>query len=124
MAEKELVIKVVAGRNDLNLQGDVFGGWIVGQMDVAAYLHARKLTDKRMVTVAIDKLTFHKPVFLGDCVMCYTSTIRTGRTSMTIRVEVMVERLASRETELVTEGNFVYVAIGDDRKPTPLTTEA
>lgn len=119
MSNRELALKVVAGRADLNIQGDVFGGWIVGQMDVAAYIHARKLSDKRLVTVAIDKLVFHKPVSLGDCVMLYTSTEATGRTSVTVKVEVEVERFASGAIEMVTEGNFVYVAIGDDRKPVP-----
>ena len=120
MSEKELVIKVVAMPGDLNPHGDMFGGWIVSQMDLSAYLHARKLTRARIVTVAIDKLVFHKPVYSGDCVICYASTTRTGTTSITVHIEVMVERLATNLEELVTEGDFVFVAIGEDRKPVPL----
>jgi acyl-CoA thioesterase YciA len=120
MAEKELVIKAVAMPSDLNPHGDMFGGWIMSQMDLAAYVHARKLTKARIVTIAVDKLVFHKPVYMGDCVMCYATTTRTGRTSITVHVEVMVERLENNAIELVTEGHFVFVSIDSDRKPIPL----
>jgi acyl-CoA thioesterase YciA len=120
---RELVIKVVAMPSDLNPHGDMFGGWIISQMDLAAYLHARKLTRARIVTVAVDKLVFHKPVYSGDAVMCYTTTTRMGRTSITVHVEVMVERLETNKVELVTEGDFVFVAIGQDRQPVPLLGE-
>ena len=92
-------------------------------MDLAAYLHARKLTQARIVTVAVDKLVFHKPVYVGDCVICYASTLRTGRTSITVHVEVIVERLETNKEELVTEGDFVFVAIDHERKPMPLISE-
>lgn len=118
--EKELVIKAVAMPSDLNPHGDMFGGWIMSQMDLAAYLHARKLTRARIVTIAVDKLVFHKPVYVGDCVICYASTDRIGRTSITVHVEVMVERLEDNAMELVTEGKFTFVSIGADRKPIPL----
>lgn len=123
MAARELVIKVVAMPSDLNPHGDMFGGWIMSQMDLAAYLHARKLTRARIVTVAVDKLVFHKPVYQGDCVICYATTTRQGRTSITVHVEVIVERLETNKEELVTEGDFVFVAIGHDRKPIPLQGE-
>ncbi|MDE2029419.1 MAG: acyl-CoA thioesterase [Alphaproteobacteria bacterium] len=119
--ERELVIKVVAMPRDTNAGGDMFGGWIVSQMDLAGAVHARKSTRSRIVTVAIDNLVFHKPVFVGDCVICYASTERIGTTSITIKVDVMVARRnGTDEEEQVTEGSFVYVAIGDDRKPIPL----
>ena len=121
--DRELVIKVIAMPSDLNPHGDMFGGWIMGQMDLAAYLHARKLTKARIVTVAVDKLVLHKPVYMGDAVMCYASTLRTGRTSITVHIEVMVERLETNNIELVTEGDFVFVAIGPDRQPIPLVGE-
>lgn len=121
---RELVIKVVAMPSDLNPHGDMFGGWIISQMDLAAYLHARKLTRARIVTVAVDKLVFHKPVYSGDAVMCYTTTTRMGRTSITVHVEVMVERLETNNIELVTEGDFVFVAIGQDRQPVPLVGDS
>jgi acyl-CoA thioesterase YciA len=120
---RELVIKVVAMPSDLNPHGDMFGGWIVSQMDLAAYLYARRLTRARIVTVAVEKLTFHKPVYSGDCITCYATTTRMGRTSVTVHIEVWVERLDSNKEEVVTEGDFVFVAIGPDRKPVPIAGE-
>ena len=123
MSEKpQLVIKVVAMPSDTNPDGDMFGGWIVSQMDLAAYIHVRGLTPERLVTVAIDNLSFQKPVFVGDCLTCYASIEKLGHTSLTIKVTAMVERKISRKVELVTEGSFVFVAIGPDRKPVPLPT--
>lgn len=123
MSEKQLVIRVVVMPSDLNPHGDAFGGWIVSQMDLAAYLHARKLTLARIVTVAIDNLVFHKPVYVGDCVTCYATTEKIGRTSITVKIDVMVERLEDNSEEKVTEGQFVFVAIGEDRKPVPVASE-
>ena len=120
MTDKELVIKVVAMPGDTNPDGDMFGGWILSQMDLAAYLHARKITTHKVVTVAIDKFVFHQPVLVGDCLMCYATTTKVGRTSITVKIEAMVERKGSHQSEQVTEGHFVFVAIGPDRKPVPL----
>ncbi|MBX7145869.1 MAG: acyl-CoA thioesterase [Alphaproteobacteria bacterium] len=105
---------------DINPDGDMFGGWILSQMDLAAYLHARKLSSTNIVTVAIDNIVFHKPVFVGDCLVCYALTEKIGRTSVTVKVEAMVERKGSHLKEQVTEGRFVFVAIGPDRKPIPI----
>ncbi len=115
--EKELVIKVIAMPGDTNPDGDMFGGWILSQMDLAAYLHARKITKTTVVTVAIDNIVFHRPVLVGDCLLCYATTEKVGRTSVTVRIEAMVERKESHLTEQVTEGKFVFVAIDDQRKP-------
>jgi acyl-CoA thioesterase YciA len=120
MTTPELVIKVVAMPGDTNPDGDMFGGWIVSQMDLAAYLYARKFTDNRLVTVAIDNLTFHKPVLIGDCLICYAHTEKIGNTSITVKVNAMVERKKGLSVEQVTEGSFVFVAIGDDRRPVPV----
>ncbi len=117
MSAMELVIKVVAMPSDTNPDGDMFGGWIISQMDLAAYLHARKLARKKMVTVAIDDIVFHKPVFVGDCLLCYAQVEKLGRSSIHVRVEAQVERMNGQATEKVTEGRFVCVAIGADRKP-------
>lgn len=119
-AEKELVIKVVAMPSDMNPGGDMFGGWIVSQMDLAAYLFARKYSKGRIVTVAIDNLVFHKPVYVGDCVICYASLEKIGKTSITLNIEVMVERRDDYAVEKVTEGRFVFVAVGPDMKPVPI----
>ncbi len=122
MPERELVMKIVAVPSAVNMEGDIFGGWIVSQMDLATYLHARKLTNARLVTKAIEKLVFHKPVYVGDLVMCYTSTERLGTTSITVHIELFVERMRGGATELVTEGSFIFVAIGPDRQSIPWKT--
>lgn len=119
-SEKELVIKVVAMPSDTNPDGDMFGGWILSQMDLAAYLHARKHTHAKVVTVAIDNIVFHKPVLIGDCLICYATTERVGRTSITIKIDAVVERQKNKEQEQVTEGRFVFVAIDKDKKPVPI----
>ncbi len=116
----ECTTKVIAMPADTNPDGDMFGGWILGQMDLAAYVCARRLVKHKIVVVAIDNVVFHKPVFVGDCLECYTHLEKTGRTSMTVKVEAYVERRDSQEKEKVTEGRFVYVSIGADRKPVPI----
>ena len=115
-------IKVIAMPKDSNADGDMFGGWIISMMDLAAYMPARKLAKKRLVTVAMDEITFHKPVFVGDCLECYAEVEKTGRTSVTVKVETYVERKDSLDREKVTEGRFVFVAIGKD-KPVPITDD-
>lgn len=117
---RELVVRVVAMPADTNPSGDMFGGWLVSQLDLAAWVKARKLTAHRLVTVAIDNIVFHKPVFVGDCLLCYAEVERVGNTSITIRVDAQVERAGSLEVEQVTEGRFVYVAIGEDYQPVPI----
>src|SRR5690606_358319 len=101
---RELVVRVVAMPADTNPSGDMFGGWLVSQLDLAAWVKARKLTAHRLVTVAIDNIVFHRPVFVGDCLLCYASVERVGTTSITIHVDAQVERAGSLEVEQVTEG--------------------
>jgi len=115
--EPQLVIKVVAMPSDTNPDGDMFGGWILSQMDLAAYIHVRKLSTHRLVTVAINDINFHKPVFVGDCLTCYAITEKIGTTSVTVKITAMVEHKTSHAIEMVTEGRFIFVAIGHDRKP-------
>lgn len=118
---KELVIKVVAMPADTNPDGNMFGGWIISQMDLAAYLFARKFARSNVVTVAMENIAFHRPVYVGDCLLCYASLEKTGRTSLTVRVDAMVERMNSSAEEQVTEGHFVLVAINKDGTPSPIT---
>ncbi len=92
----ELVIRVVAMPGDTNPDGDMFGGWVLSQMDLGAYVQARKYTHTKIVTVAIDNIVFHRPVLVGDCLLCYATTERIGRTSITIRIDAMVERKEGR----------------------------
>ncbi len=124
MAESELAIRVVAMPADTNSSGDIFGGWLLSQMDLAAWVCARRRTPHRLATVALDGVVFHRPVFVGDCVLCYATVERIGRTSITIQVNAMVERKDGGVVEQVTEGRFTLVAIGEVRKPVPIRDEA
>ncbi|MFQ6615005.1 MAG: acyl-CoA thioesterase [Fidelibacterota bacterium] len=114
----ELTIQVVAMPKDTNPNGDIFGGWLLAQMDVAGGIFCRKIARGRVVTVAMDSVTFKHPVFVGDTLACYASLIRIGRTSITVHIEAWADRIyGSNERLMVTEGEFTYVKVGDDRKP-------
>ena len=116
----ELSIRTLAMPADTNQNGDIFGGWVLGQMDIAGGIFAAKIAKGRCVTVAVDAMTFRKPVYIGDIVGVYTSLIRVGTTSVTVRVEAWVIRRHETASILVTEGNFTYVAIDDQRRPRPV----
>ena len=116
----ELSIRTVAMPADTNTNGDIFGGWLLSQMDSAGGIYAYKVTQSRNVTVAIEAMTFRKPVYVGDVVSVYTDLIRIGRTSVTIRIEAWVTRRSETSAILVTDGNFTYVAIDDQGKPRPI----
>ncbi len=118
-----LTLQTVAMPKDANPSGDIFGGWLVAQMDLAAGVVAAKRARGRTVTVAIDALRFHKPVFVGDVVTCYAKIVRVGTTSMGIRVDTWVSRSAGNECYRVTEGILTFVAIAEDRRPRPLPPE-
>lgn len=112
--EKNCAIKVIAMPGDANPDGDVFGGWILSQMDLAGGLIARRTARNRTVTVAIENIIFHKPVLIGDCLECYVTVDKIGRSSITMNIEAIVERREVCTKEKVTEGKFVYVSIGKD----------
>lgn len=116
----ELAIRVVAMPSDANLNGDIFGGWVVSHMDLAAYYFAKKATKNRATTVAIEGMSFIAPVHIGDFVCFYGEIIKTGRTSVTIRIETWAVNPNGDDLRQVTEGIFVYVAIDDAGAPTPL----
>lgn len=112
-----LSTRAIAMPADTNPSGDIFGGWLVAQMDLAGGNVASVRTKGRVVTVAIDGLVFHKPVFIGDEVSCYAEVIRIGNTSLTLHIEAWVRRALQEEIIKVTEGTFTFVAIGEDYKP-------
>ena len=115
---EKLTIQVVAMPADTNPSGDVFGGWILSQMDLAGGVFCRKLVKGRVVTVAIDSTTFKLPVFVGDTLCCYVSLIKTGRTSITVHIESWVNREYEAEKSIkVTEGDFTYVKVDAERNP-------
>jgi len=114
----ELAIKVVAMPADTNPAGDMFGGWIMSQMDVAGGITCRKITGGRVVTVAINSIVFRQPVFVGDTLCCFVKLLKIGNTSISVHVEAWVNREFEKHTNIkVTEGDFVYVKVDKDRKP-------
>jgi acyl-CoA thioesterase YciA len=106
---------------DANPAGDIFGGWIMSQMDLAGAIYASHTVRGRLVTVAVESMTFHLPVFVGDQVSCYCRIARVGRTSISIHIETWVRRRHPEEEFLrVTEATFTYVCIDEDRRPRPI----
>jgi acyl-CoA thioesterase YciA len=117
MPQGELTIQTLAMPMDTNANGDIFGGWIVSQMDLAMGILAKKISKGRVVTVAINSMTFLKPVHVGDVVSCYVELIKLGNTSMTVSVEVWAMPADQHEHYQVTEGVFVSVAIDEHGSP-------
>ncbi|WP_133127609.1 acyl-CoA thioester hydrolase YciA [Legionella nagasakiensis] len=113
----EITIQTLAMPADTNANGDIFGGWLVSQMDLAAGVLAKKLAHGRAATVAIHSMSFLKPVHVGDVVSCHVELIKQGKTSMTIAVEVWTETLSTGKKYRVTEGTFVFVAIDEHGQP-------
>jgi acyl-CoA thioesterase YciA len=109
----DLCIRALAMPANTNQNGDVFGGWLLSQMDLAGGVFASKTSKLRTVTVAIDAMNFRKPVFVGDLVSVHASLVKVGKTSITIHLEAWVMRRKEMHSILVTDGNFTYVAIDD-----------
>ena len=101
---------------DANANGDIFGGWILSRMGWAGAARAHEHVGGRVVTVGIEAMTFHKPVFIGDEISMYTEVVRVGRTSITVKVDSWCRRRDARTYVKVTEGLLTFVAIGDDRQ--------
>ena len=117
----ELVIRTIAMPRDTNPNGDIFGGWLMSQMDLGSGILASKTARARVVTVAMEGLSFLQPVGVGDTVACYAWVEKIGRTSMKIPVEVWVERFREHSTPiLVTRGVFIYVAVDETGHPIPV----
>lgn len=119
----ELVIRTIAMPRDTNPSGDIFGGWIMSQMDLGSGILALRRAKSRVVTVAMDGMSFLAPVKVGDRVACYAWVEKIGRTSMRIPVEAWVERYMTAEEVRVTQAVFTYVAIGVDGRPTVIPPE-
>jgi acyl-CoA thioesterase YciA len=113
----ELSIRTLAMPSDTNQNGDIFGGWLLGQMDIAGNIFAYKVAKGRSVTIAVDGMVFHKPVYVGDVVSVYSNLIKLGHTSISVHVEAWVMRRNEDSLLLVTDGIFTYVAIDDNNRP-------
>ncbi|MBC9033533.1 acyl-CoA thioesterase [Sphingomonas sp. JC676] len=113
-------IRVSAMPADSNAYGDIFGGWLMGQMDLAAGLVAARHAKGRAVTIAMDGMKFHAPVFIGDEVSVYAKLVEVGRTSMQIEVEAWRRGRHGDERQKVTQARFTFVAIDEARRPRPV----
>ena len=120
----EPALRAIAMPANTNPWGDIFGGWLLSQMDLAGGTAATRRAKGRTATVAVTAMTFHRPVFIGDVVTCYAEIIKVGTTSITVKIESWVRRGVGEEQIEVTEGIFTYVAIGDDRRPRPVPPES
>jgi len=115
-------LRVMPRPSDANIYGDVFGGWIMSHVDIAASIVASRRAGGRVATVAVNSFVFKQPVFVGDLVSFYVNIAKTGRTSITLDVEVLAQRTkAPNEVVKVTEATLTFVATGDDRRPRPLS---
>jgi acyl-CoA thioesterase YciA len=112
------MLRVVPMPRDANQSGDIFGGWIMAQVDIAGSVPAVRLAKGRVATVAVNSFLFKQPVFVGDLVSFYAEVIRVGRTSITVNVEVYAQRRPEREEAVkVTEATLTYVAVDEMRQP-------
>ncbi|MGA0544676.1 acyl-CoA thioesterase [Brevundimonas sp. VNH65] len=116
----QLVGRVIAMPADTNPEGDIFGGWLLAQMDLAGSTPAFDIAQGRCATIAVDAMVFHQPVSVGDEVSLYARILKAGRTSIRVHVEAWKRARAADHSVRVTEGVFTYVAIDADRKPRPL----
>ncbi len=119
----ELVIRTLAMPADANPSGDIFGGWVLSQMDIAGGITASQRARGRVATVAVTAMTFHLPVYVGDVLCVYTEIEKVGRTSITVALEAWALRGRLGGRARVTEGRFVFVALGEDGRPRPVPPE-
>lgn len=117
---ENLTLRMIAMPRDTNPAGDIFGGWLVSLMDMAGASVAIRASKGRVVLAAIDKMSFLRPVFVGDEVSCYAHIVKTGTTSMQVSIEAWVHRPKDGDVHKVTEGFFTFVGIDENRKPRTL----
>ena len=121
-----MVLRTLAMPADTNANGDIFGGWIMSQLDLAGAILAKEISNSRVVTVSVSSITFKQPVKVGDVVCCYGECIKIGRTSMSIALEVWVKSVGLNgvgEKNKVCEETFNYVAIDSQGQPRPVKPE-
>lgn len=116
----ELTLRTLAMPADANAAGDIFGGWVMAQMDLACGIRAAERARGRVVTAAVQEMAFAMPVKIGDTLCVYTEISRVGRTSMTLKVETWAQRYLTHVMDKVTEATFVMVALDAEGKPTPV----
>jgi len=120
----ELTVRLVAMPADTNANGDIFGGWVLSQMDQAGGIAAVERAQGRVVTIAVEAMTFIRPVKVGDVLCVYTSVDKVGRTSMKLHIEAWAQRFRTHLREKVTVATFTFVAIDDEGRPRPVPAPA
>ena len=123
--DKHAVLRIMARPSDVNIAGDIFGGWLMSQCDIAGGIYAHRIAGGRVVTVAVNNFQFIAPVLVADIVSIYVDTIRIGTTSITVKVTVLIERRDGKNetTMKVAEADIVYVHIDENRQPAAITQE-
>lgn len=121
---KDPALRVVPMPSDANYSGDIFGGWIMSQVDIAGAIPAVRLARGRIVTIAVNSFLFKQPVMIGDLVSFYAEVVRVGKTSITVDVEVYAQRRSLHEIVKVTEATLTYVAVDEKGRPRPVIAEA
>jgi acyl-CoA thioesterase YciA len=119
----DLTLRTLAMPSDANAAGDIFGGWVMAQMDLACGIRAAERARGRVVTAAVKEMSFAKPMKVGDTLCVYTHVTRVGRTSMTLKVEAWAQRYLQELMEKVTDADFVMVALDGEGRPTPIPEE-
>ncbi|CDZ55353.1 MULTISPECIES: acyl-CoA thioesterase [Neorhizobium] len=119
----ELTLRTLAMPADANAAGDIFGGWVMAQMDLASGIRAAERARGRVVTAAVKEMAFELPVKIGDTLNIYTEITRVGRSSITLMVEAWAQRARHRMIEKVTAGTFIMVALDEDGRPVPVPAE-
>ena len=121
LPDSEPTMRLLARPQDTNFAGDIFGGWIMSQVDIAGSIVASRKAKGRVVTVAVKEFQFHKPVYVGDLISCYATITKIGTTSITVLVEVYAERNpANPQCIKVTQATLTYVAVDAVGKPRPV----
>ena len=120
----ELTVRLIAMPSDTNANGDIFGGWVLSQMDQAGGIAAVEKAQGRVVTIAIDAMTFIRPVKVGDVLCVYTAVDHVGRTSMKVHIEAWAKRFRTHDREKVTDATFTFVAVDDSGRPRPVSQGA
>jgi acyl-CoA thioesterase YciA len=119
----ELTVRTIAMPKDTNANGDIFGGWVLSQMDQAGGIAGVERAQGRVVTIAVDAMTFIRPVKVGDVLCVYTQVESVGRTSMKIHIEAWARRFRTHTREKVTDATFTFVAIDEEGRPRPVPAE-
>ena len=117
-------LRTLAMPADANPNGDIFGGWVLAQMDLAGGVVAARRAGGRLATVAVEAMRFHAPIYIGDLVTCYAEVKKTGSTSITVAIETWARRRRGPVEVRVTEGTFIYVAIDENGRPRPLPEDS